>query len=1267
MTSLTTFEEFLSAFFALFNQKSFRGKTFLAYLQHPGSEQSNDEASIVDMAIASPLLSLLGFEAGDQVYNQQHLGERPDFAPRDTVYGTCFIVEDKNTASTLSFDLSDANSHLAQLRGYMKGVHLGLLFNGKQLTAWQFNNPNYPQCLINLDIIAAIEEWNQAGIDSLSSQYKKALEDLFFLFRREAFTSLYRLEKDLALDELEWQQQALLLGNGGDNEARLVESLQALVKELQNNARRLLASHLTRFNEYQAKIRLITDNSQESANQEIQRLRERVLNSLSQVQTLISLQENEYTMILDLFSQLEQDARIYSSPKEVFKQILAILNGAFVRRHANNKKASKPPASLETGYENFAIELVPYVEKVFAWHQRQAKLRQDYQADIRVHDDYLVWSAIVQETMLGGLEEEQKQGEFALQAAYVVFIRLLLIRVCEDKGVFPNRFVSDGGVKNWQSNIERYWIFATGNPYSPLLDMAYNNAQNIYAHFFTGRELFNWFVLDRLQLVMTLHQLSRFNFAGVDSDIVGTVYSTYVNRKEKKEKGQYYTPSEIVNYILDEVGYQKGAAIIGDKKRLIDPACGSGSFLVAAAKRLVETYKGNAKEVEDPVSVLNKVRDNLYGFDLNPFACYLAEVNLLIQVLDLVKLAHDRGSHPTIQRFNIYNVDALARPTGAYRSLMFNTLIAEESDLVDQIKSRSPNTPYENGFAFVVANPPYGAKFSDEYKAILRQDYADVFYGQPDSYVFFFKLGLELLATGGKLGFITPNTYLMGKHTANLRKALLQSGRIEQIVDLPQGIWSDATVDCVLFFLKQEFSEDKRISQKTYINVLGFRDQLSLLLQKDWQEVIIQNQNEWINHTDYEIDIRYDSLIKNIENACKILSNGNGSNSPKFQQLGSITESSRGIEPYHTKEESRVGNYVKYTTELSEDESHWKPLLDGQGFVGRYELRISQSKPYLNYGNWLYCPYEPKYFDSPKIILVRLRNKSLKRRIVATFEDQGLYIRDNYSSIIQSNLSYQLKYILALINSSVLNFWYSRKFDNVNINPKQFRQLPIFPADAQTQGKLVEKVDQILAKNAQLNQFREQGYTIRKQRNGNNLIEIPGDRLLTEIQETNPQFSTLTLFDAKAVGFFSIPDRCDLQVNISSTIYGPDRYPQSIVLRNHKLWLVVENEDIRRYLLNYLKLPQWQGRTWDDIKNIALIPAENADLEIFFQAEQQRRQEIQTLLAEVARIDAEIDQEVLDLYGINEESDRQRILNSTLVREEETESSENIELEERED
>ncbi|MFM7384517.1 MAG: TaqI-like C-terminal specificity domain-containing protein, partial [Microcystaceae cyanobacterium] len=272
--------------------------------------------------------------------------------------------------------------------------------------------------------------------------------------------------------------------------------------------------------------------------------------------------------------------------------------------------------------------------------------------------------------------------------------------------------------------------------------------------------------------------------------------------------------------------------------------------------------------------------------------------------------------------------------------------------------------------------------------------------------------------------------------------------------------------------------------------------------------------------------------------------------------------------------------------------------------------------------------------------------------LVGTYDNQKFYNRHNFNNIIiKEDQPYELKYILALFNSSLLNYWYRIHFDNVNINPSYFRQLPIFPADAQTQAQLVEKVDQILAKNAELNQFREQGYTIRQQRNGQILIEIPYDQLLTEIQKANRQFSTLTLFDAKAAGFFSIPDRCNLKFNISSKIYSPERYPSSIVLRNQKLWLVVENEIIRRYLLNYLKLPQWQGRTWDDIKNIALIPADLHDLEHFFQWEQQRRQDIETLLKEVAKIDNDIDQQVLDLYGITDEGDRQRILGSVNVSE----------------
>jgi hypothetical protein len=115
MTEPMTFDEFVSAFFGIFTQRSFRGVDFLSYLNRPDARRGGDEAAIVDTAIVSPLLGLLGFEAGERVYNQQHLGDRPDFAPSDSVYRTCFIVEDKSTSLALTFDLSDPNSYLSQL------------------------------------------------------------------------------------------------------------------------------------------------------------------------------------------------------------------------------------------------------------------------------------------------------------------------------------------------------------------------------------------------------------------------------------------------------------------------------------------------------------------------------------------------------------------------------------------------------------------------------------------------------------------------------------------------------------------------------------------------------------------------------------------------------------------------------------------------------------------------------------------------------------------------------------------------------------------------------------------------------------------------------------------------------------------------------------------------------------------------------------------------------------------------------------------------
>ncbi|MGB8346767.1 MAG: N-6 DNA methylase [Ktedonobacteraceae bacterium] len=1245
MSAAADFKDFLAQFFALFTRKTFGRQRvdYLTYLNQ--SNRHGDEAPVVDTAITGPLLELLGFEPAERVYNQQRRDERPDFAPASSVYGTCFVIEDKSTAITLTFDLANPDSHLSQLASYTRSTatSLGWLTNGRQLTVWDFKNRLLPRCILDFDIPRAIREWQGQNPQALSATTERALHDLFDLFRKDAFTDTSILEQQLGTSLEEWQQQALPLGAGSGNEPALVETLQSLVMELQRDARRILEHHLARASAYFERSARLADSDPELAVQKLRELRGKIMSVLiTHCQLIWGLEAEDIAAIEAKLLRLEQDVEAYFSPKEVQSDILLVINAARKRKYVGKPRAAQPMSNFD---DVLALReaMQAYLENAFDWHKRQATLRHDYQRDRQIYDDYTVWKSLVQETMLGGLSEEQRRAEFALQAAYVVFIRLLLIRVCEDKGVFPGRFISDGELKHWQEDIKRYFVFAQGNPYDPLLDMAYANAQNIYAHFFTGRELFNWYRLDREHFVMALHRLSRFNFAGVDSDIIGTIYNTYVNRKEKREKGQYYTPPQIVNYILDHVGY-RGQAMIGSQKRLIDPACGSGSFLVAAAKRLVAAYSASNGQINDPEAVLQRLQQTLFGFDLNPFACYLAEVNLLIQVLDLVKQAHDRGKRPTLERFRVYNVDALARPTGRYYYTHFHTLLAEENDQVEQIKNRGPHTPYASGFTYVVANPPYGASLSEGYKETLRGEWGEVFYGQPDTYTFFLALGLELLASNGRLGFITPNTYLMGTHTARLRGKLLGQGRIEQIVDLPQGIWPDANVDCVLLFLAAESDESQRRAQQVAINMLGLRDTLDKLEQLAWTETMRQPQSSWLDDPEYKIRIRHDTLLQQIEDACRVSVSGNGKT--KVLRLQDVTESTQGIIPYHTKAEGEANSYIKLRRDVPPDEPQWKPLLDGRSFIGRYELLWSSEQPYLKYGNWLYSVPRAKFFDSPKLLVQDMRNRALKRRLVATYDDQKFYNRHNFDNIIAKDTSHDLKYVLALFNSLLLNYWFARQFDNLHINPSYFRQLPIYPADAETQTIFAALVDQLLAKHAALNAFRAQGYTIGKRHDGSRLIDAPYDMLLGKLQQADQMYPTLTLYDARIVGMFSIPDRCDVQTTISGNVFIPEKYPTTLVLRHNKLWLEVPDEPLSRYLLGIFKRPQWQGKTWDEIKDRVLIPGDAAALAALFALESRQREDIRLLLDDIARIDREIDERVLDLYCIHDPGDRERVLNS---------------------
>ena len=241
------FETFASSFLDVLCRPQYRDQSLPQYLQRAASSRGGDEASIVDVAIVKPLLELLGFEPGQQVYNRQRAGDRPDFLPTDPLVGACFAVEDKSTSLDLSLDLGDPDSHLSQLAGYVRGTGLkdGWLCNGRRLMAWRFAG-EAPTAPVDLDLTAAASAWqNRPAASAPSADVEdaqlqalrealeaalpegmlRALRHLWDEFQRESFTLAERVADSIAVDLEAWQAQALSLCEGSGIERLLTSAL----------------------------------------------------------------------------------------------------------------------------------------------------------------------------------------------------------------------------------------------------------------------------------------------------------------------------------------------------------------------------------------------------------------------------------------------------------------------------------------------------------------------------------------------------------------------------------------------------------------------------------------------------------------------------------------------------------------------------------------------------------------------------------------------------------------------------------------------------------------------------------------------------------------------------------------------------------------------------------------------------------------------------------------------------------------------------------
>ncbi|MBI5544350.1 MAG: N-6 DNA methylase [Deltaproteobacteria bacterium] len=243
---------------------------------------------------------------------------------------------------------------------------------------------------------------------------------------------------------------------------------------------------------------------------------------------------------------------------------------------------------------------------------------------------------------------------------------------------------------------------------------------------------------------------------------------------ERRENGLVYTPDVLVGFILDLAGFSEQAPI--EKATVLDPACGAGAFLGEAVRRLARRWQRLGMSLRSPGgrrSFIDALSRQVFGVDVDPNACELARASLRQVAESIVG-------------------------TSVPSCLFARNII--EADFLTETAVEKLAPLAQGGFAFIVGNPPYvsATRIKPEYKLVLRDQFTTAT-GRLDLYMLFMERAVGLLRSGGRVGFITPDKFLISQTARPLRSFILQRTAILTIARFTSHkVFADAaTVPCI--------------------------------------------------------------------------------------------------------------------------------------------------------------------------------------------------------------------------------------------------------------------------------------------------------------------------------------------------------------------------------------------------------------------------------------------------------------------------------------
>lgn len=658
--------------------------------------------------------------------------------------------------------------------------------------------------------------------------------------------------------------------------------------------------------------------------------------------------------------------------------------------------------------------------------------------------------------------------------------RFLFICFCEDKGLIPiNSYINL--VKRGEILEDIFESFKT------FCNWINSGNKNKNIPYFNGGLFKPDPILDNLfvddEVFKKLERIANYDFdSDINERILGHIFeqsisdieelkaaslNEKVDKKDSKRKkdGIFYTPKYITKYIVEatinswiddkkkELGednlpeltekdftydlykknysknYRKHVEFWEKlrsalrKIKIIDPACGSGAFLIEAFDFLLKYNQMLDEKIFNMTGTKNLFDDttreilenNIFGVDLNKESIEITKLSLWLRT------ANKNKTLTTLEN----NIKC------------GNSLISDK-ELTDKAfnwQEEFPKIFEEGGFDIVIGNPPYvsAENINNFEKKYYKLNY-QVATGRQNLYIIFYEKGVNLLNENGYLGFITPYTLLKNQYYKEARKYILDNCKILKLVDFKNTvIFEDAIVDSIIVILKKQKIKDYYF-EKIY-NIKNFSNN------------IYNQRNFYINNIYYNNDLSLE-ISENIDLILKIQENS--------LKLKNVIEFKQGI---------ITGDNKKFIT--YEEGENTKKIITGKDF----------NKYFLEYNNE-YVIYDlEKLHRARKKDIFELENKILLRQTgafpICTLDNEQYYTLDTVHNGKVINNNFDILYLLSLLNSNLFKFYY---IDSINEDGKTYAQvkiiyideLPIKNISLEKQKPFIEKANIMLELNKEL-------------------------------------------------------------------------------------------------------------------------------------------------------------------------------------------------------